>query len=258
MKLLIVEDEPLLARQLVSIVQDLEPTAEIVGQCTGIVSTLEWLRLHDAPDLILMDIELSDGQCFEIFRQYRVVSPVIFTTAYDEYALKAFKVNSVDYLLKPVRPDELAMAFHKWKEMKTAGMVPVSMQAMQSMLREMMELQQKALYKERILVRQGQKMISVNIPDVAYFNAKNTLNFITTKSKQQYFLDHTLDQVEQFVCPKTFFRANRQFIVSHDIITALHPWFNGRIKLETSLPTEEAIIISRDKAPLFKAWMGAS
>lgn len=253
MKLLIVEDEQLLARQLTKMLLSLEPGAEIIGQTNSIESTVDWLRNNEMPDIIFMDIELADGQCFAIFEKFPLKSPVIFTTAYDEYVLKAFKVNSIDYLLKPIKPGELKTALEKWKEIAA----PRSMDILKSLVNDLVKTKDAAVYRERFLVKQGQKMISVSTGEIAFFNAKNTLNYITTKSKQKFLLDYTLDDIEQLVEPKKFFRANRQFIVSHDIITAIHPWFNGKLKVETRVAPDDEIIISREKASQFREWMGA-
>lgn len=260
MKLLLVEDEPLLARQLTKLLASLEPDAEIAGQTNSIESTVEWLGSHARPDLVLMDIELADGQCFEIFNRFPVKSPVIFTTAYDEYALRAFKVNSIDYLLKPIQPGELRLALDKWKELQTDSSALKITTSISTLVRDLVNARDGAAsvpaYRDRFLVKQGQKMISVNTGEAAYFHAKNTLNFIITKDEQKFLLDHTLDQVEKLVPPEDFFRANRQFILSHDIIRAFYPWFNGKLKIETSIPTGEEVIVSRERAPLFRTWMG--
>ena len=261
MKLLIVEDEQLLARQLINLLLNLEPSAIIAGQTNSIENTVDWLNTNQCPDLIFMDIELADGQCFEIFQQVTVKSPVIFTTAYNEYALKAFKVNSIDYLLKPIRSEDLRYSLSKWKELRE-GSTQMQLTYLNDLVRDLSGLKQSQSYneylsyRERFLVRQGQKMISINTRDVAFFQSKNTLNFINTKSKQKFVLDCPLDQVEKLVSPRNFFRANRQFILSSEIITAVHPWFNGKLKIETTFSTEEDIIVSREKAPLFKLWMG--
>jgi two-component system LytT family response regulator len=257
MRLLIVEDEGLLARQLIGLVTVLEPTAQVAGQTASIETTVEWLENNPAPDLVFMDIELADGQCFEIFNRYPVKSPVIFTTAYDEYALKAFKVNSIDYLLKPVQSDDLRAALAKWKELRATHPAQASLSGIEALVTDLVKEREASSYKERFLVKQGQKMLSVNRGDIAFFQAKNTLNFITTRSKQKFLLDYTLDEVEQLVPARDFFRANRQYILAHDIITAFHPWFNGKLKVDISLPVDEEIIISREKAPQFRAWMGA-
>ncbi|HYH14537.1 MAG TPA: LytTR family DNA-binding domain-containing protein [Flavisolibacter sp.] len=255
MKVLIVEDENLLAKQLTNLITTIEPLAEILGRTTSIQNTAQWLMNHPAPDLIFMDIELADGQCFEIFNQTTIKTPVIFTTAYDEYALQAFKVNSVDYLLKPIKESELRTAINKYKDLRAQPVnqsVAIDMNALINQLKRATPLP----YKDRFLVKTGQKMASINTNQIAYFCAKNTLNFIVTKDNKKHVIDYTLDEIEDQVDPKHFFRANRQYILAHDVISHIHSWFNGKLKVELSSKTEEDIIISRDKAPLLKSWMG--
>lgn len=257
MKLLIVEDEQLLMRQLIKLIRDIEPAAEIVGQANSIKGTVDWLQTHEEPELILMDIELADGQCFEIFNRFPVKSPVIFTTAYDEYALQAFKVNSIDYLLKPVKEAELLTAFNKWKQRHLQQTVPDTESNIDKLISDMLRQYAPPKYRDRFLVKQGQKMIPVRLDDIAFFNARNTLNFLNTKSRQKFPINYTLDQVEQFIPPQEFFRANRQFILAHNSISAIHPWFNGKLKVDLLYPADDDIIISREKAAAFKEWMGS-
>lgn len=256
MKVFLIEDEQLLARQLTSLLKKIEPGVEILGHTNSIETSVAWLDQHPAPQLIFMDIELADGQCFEIFNRIKVSSPVIFTTAYDEFALKAFKVNSIDYLLKPIKEEELVSALNKWKQLQRSTANTHSIESITGILNSLVKEKENS-YRKRFLVKHGQKMVSVNTSDIAFFNARNTLNFITTRTKQKYLVDYTLDEIEELVHPNQFFRANRQFILAHDIITAVHPWFNGKLKVDLSLPLEEEIIVSRDKAPQLKAWMGA-
>lgn len=252
MKLLIVEDEALLAKQLIIMVRALQPNSEVAAHTNSIESTVQWLQQNSAPDLILMDIELADGQCFEIFEQVEVRSPVIFTTAYDEYALRAFKVNSVDYLLKPVKEEELHNAINKWK----SGVAAASMQ-IKTLIQELKNPASTTKYRDRFLVKQGQKLVSVAVAEIAYFCAKNTLAFLVTRKGQKFVIDYTLDELADLVDPGCFFRANRQYIIAQEIVLAIHPWLNGKVKLDLAVPVEEAVVISRDKAPLFKEWMGA-
>ncbi|MFT3824424.1 MAG: LytTR family DNA-binding domain-containing protein [Chitinophagaceae bacterium] len=256
MKILIVEDEALLAKQLKNMVTSLEPAAEILAHTNSVQTTTQWLQTNDAPDLVLMDIELADGQCFEIFNQVTVKSPVIFTTAYDEYALRAFKVNSIDYLLKPIKEEDLQTALQKWKKLtqhKATMSANINMEALVNELRKNGNSQP---YRDRFLVKQGQKLISVALKDIAFFFAKNSVNFLITKKGQKFVVDYTLDDIEKNIDPQDFFRANRQFIISHDIIVAIHPWFNGKMKVELTIPSDEDVIVSRDKAPLLKTWLG--
>jgi two-component system, LytTR family, response regulator LytT len=254
MKVLIVEDEVLLAKQLKNLLLELEPELELAGQTNSIDTTVQWLQQNEAPELVFMDIELADGQCFEIFNQVKVKSPVIFTTAYDEFALRAFKVNSIDYLLKPINSQELRKALDKWRELYAANQQPfIPVEALMNQLKTAVN----SNYRDRFLVKQGQKMLSINTSEIAYFFARNALSFLITRSNQKYVIDYTLDEIEQLIHPKQFFRANRQFILTHDMITSIHPWFNGKLKLDIKLPTDEDILVSREKAPLFKQWMGA-
>jgi two-component system, LytTR family, response regulator LytT len=250
MKLLIVEDEHLLARELSRLITSIEPSATILGQCNSIESTVKWLKEHEAPELIFMDIELADGQCFEIFDEVEIKTPVIFTTAYDEFAIRAFKVNSIDYLLKPIQKHELESAINKWKDYHGKSRSA----NLESLLRQ---LAKTVEYKERFLVKQGQKLVSIHLNEVAFFNARNTLNYIITRNKQKFIVDHTLDELEKMVDPKYFFRANRQYIIAHDIITAVHPWFNGKLKIDNAVLPEEEILVSRERAAVFKEWLGA-
>jgi two-component system, LytTR family, response regulator LytT len=252
MKVLIVEDENLLAKQLTNLIQKVEPSADIAGRTSSIQSTLDWLAHNAAPELIFMDIELADGQCFDIFTKTVIKTPIIFTTAYDEYALQAFKVNSVDYLLKPILEEELKSAIQKYKELRLQQPTAIDMSALLHQLKGVTSPD----YKDRFLVKTRQKMVSINTNDIALFYTKNTLNFLVTKTNQKHVIDYTLDEIENQVNPKYFFRANRQYILAHDIIAAVHSWFNGKLKVDLSVKTEEDIIISRDRAPYFKSWMG--
>ena len=257
MKLLIVEDEALLAKSLISMVQEIEPHCRIVAHTNSIETTVAWLQEHEAPDLILMDIELADGQCFEIFTQVPVHSSVIFTTAYDDYALQAFKVNSVDYLLKPIKEAELRQAITKWKTVHAQKAEATGSAQIEALLSTLKKTTLATKYRDRFLVKQGRKLVSIPTSDIAYFCARNTLNFMVTKTKQKFVVEYTLDELDDMMHPNYFFRANRQYIVAHEVISTIHPWFNGKIKIDIAVPVEEDIIISRDKAPLFKEWMGA-
>jgi len=199
----------------------------------------------------MMDIELADGQSFDIFKQVQLESPVIFTTAYDEFAIKAFKVNSIDYLLKPIKESELRVAIEKFK--KTKQHQPISML---ELLKKIEQLGNQRGYRSRFLIKQGQKMVSIDISEVAYFYSENKCTFMRTNQNQKYIIDLTLDELEKELAPQQFFRANRQYILSEKSIVSIHSWFNQKLKAEVNPPTEEHIIISRDKANAFKAWMG--
>ena len=252
MQLLIVEDEMLMAKSLQKLVAEVEPTARIMAITQSVEETVGWLKSHPAPDVILMDIELADGQSFDIFQQTEVKAPVIFTTAYDEFAIKAFKVNSIDYLLKPVKEGELKQAFHKYKAAKLAA-VPDGLHAL---LAEIKRLQQPSGYRERFLVKQGQRLHSIETSEIAYLFSENGFSFLRTKQGLKYIVDYSLDELEASLPPKEFFRVNRQYILSNSCIAGIHTWFNQKLKVDVSPPTGEPIVISRDKAPAFREWMG--
>jgi two-component system LytT family response regulator len=251
MKILIVEDEILLAKELRKMLLSIEHSAEICGATQSVEETVQWLRQNDTPDLVMMDIELADGQSFDIFKQVQLESPVIFTTAYDEFAIKAFKVNSIDYLLKPIKESELRVAIEKFK--KTKQHQPISML---ELLKKIEQLGNQPGYRSRFLIKLGQKMVSIDISEVAYFYSENKCTFMRTNQNQKYIIDLTLDELEKELAPQQFFRANRQYILSEKSIVSIHSWFNQKLKAEVNTPTEEHIIISRDKANAFKAWMG--
>jgi two-component system, LytTR family, response regulator LytT len=255
MKILIIEDENLAARKLKKLVSELEPMADIVGMTDSIESSVEWLESNPTPDLILMDIELADGQSFEIFNRTEVNSTIIFTTAYDEYALKAFKVNSIDYLLKPVRSEELEKALNKFKALKKAGTSDNRVN-IEELLKELRQNQSKQDYRDRFLVKQGQRFITVETNDIAYFFTEDRVNFIKTRSGQRFIVDYTLDELEQTLDTRQFFRANRQFIVHAKAVESVHPYFNNKLKLHLKPTIEEEVLISREKASEFKQWMG--
>ena len=256
MKLLVVEDEPLLAKRLAHLIGVQLPEATIAGSTKSIVATVKWLRENGDPDLIFMDIELADGQCFDIFLHCTTKSPIIFTTAYDEYALKAFKLNSIDYLLKPIKEEELAAAIKKWKESRRDLREHTTAARIEMLLQEFRK-GPAAQYRDRFLVRQGQKLIPVAVEEVGYFSSKSSISFLVTKLQQKYFIDYTLDEVEEMLDPRQFYRVNRQFILARTTVKAVQPWFNGKLKLNTHLHVDEDIVVSREKAAAVKDWLGA-
>jgi two-component system LytT family response regulator len=256
MRILIIEDELLIAKKLQKLVMELEPSAEITETTNCIASTVRWLQVNKHPDLILMDIELADGQCFDIFKQVEIKSPVIFTTAYDDFALKAFKVNSIDYLLKPIKSDELRNALNKFHSLSSAPAASDTLLNYDKLLSVLQKLPAAKNYRDRFLVKQGQKSFSISSNEVAYFFTEKSINYLLTQNKKKYIIDYTLDEVEQSLDPARFYRANRQTIVSSAAVMAMHPWFNGKLKLELNPDHEEHVLISREKAGEFKQWMG--
>ncbi len=253
MEILIVEDEQLGAEKLIRMLISIDPSISIVGHTRSIKATVEWLLQHAHPDIILMDIELTDGQSFEIFNHVNIKSMVIFTTSYDEYALQAFKVNSVDYLLKPIKKEELQHAldkYHEWRQKFSTPTVNVEH------LIQQLKQQQSNVWRSRFLVKLGQKLLSVETRDIAYFYADGRLSYFVTWSKQKFIVDYTIEELEPMLDPQQFYRANRAFIVHIKAIAQTHSYFNGKLKLDLQPPIDKEVLISRERATNFKEWMG--
>ena len=257
MKVLIVEDEVLAIRKLQHTLASLESDIEVVGTADSIAGTVEWLETHSSPDLILMDIELTDGQSFEIFNRIEVQSPVIFTTSYDEFALKAFKVNSVDYLLKPVQKDELAAAIEKFRNLQVnrAGN-KASESPITELVKELQQTLQQKEFRSRFLVRQGQKLVSIEVSSIAYFYSDEKLNFFTTCDGKNYIVDYTIDEIENMTDPARYFRIGRGFMVAINSIDQIHDYFGNRLKLLLKPVSTKEVIVSREKVTDFKKWLG--
>jgi two-component system, LytTR family, response regulator LytT len=254
MKILIVEDEPLGAETLVQYVKEIDASIQVAGITESIRGTVEWLQQNPAPDLVLMDIELADGQSFEIFNRVKITSAVIFTTSYDEYALKAFQVNSIDYLLKPIKKNDLKKAIDKYREMKQ--LFSGSGINIEHLLHDL-RLQQNQAQRNRFLVKQGQRLVSIEVNDIAYFFAEGRLSYFCTWNKQKYVVDYTMEELENMIDPQIFFRANRSYIIHVKSVIQIHNYFNGKLKLEIKPAIEkDDVVISREKAGAFKEWMG--
>lgn len=251
MKILIVEDEELAVKKLQKTLELVNPDAEVVGFADSIKSTVEWLQDNPQPDLILMDIELADGQSFEIFNLVEVKSPVIFTTSYDEFALKAFKVNSVDYLLKPIQKDELKSALDKYQKMKTGSDVNLDV-----LVRELQQKLQPREYRKRFLVKHGQKLVSVEIGEIAYFYSDGRLNFFKTTDNRKFVVDYTMDELEEMLDPAEYFRISRSFYVSVSSIEKIDDYFGNRLILALRPAVDKEALVSREKVTDFKKWMG--
>lgn len=247
MKILLVEDEPMAAHRLEEMVLSLRPNATIVAQPESVAETVEWLQANDHPDLILLDIQLADGTCFNIFEQVEVTAPVIFTTAYDEYALQAFKVNSIDYLLKPVKKDQLETALHKLEQQSAHLMADYAQLAA--------ALQGKKSHKKRFLIRVGQRIQTVKTSEIAYFYSEAKSTFLCTSENRTYTLDESLDALEDMLPKDLFFRINRKFIVHLEAIAAMHTYSKSRVLLELQPPYHEKVIVSTDRSPHFKKWL---
>jgi DNA-binding LytR/AlgR family response regulator len=251
MKILIVEDEELAVKKLQKTLLAVDASAEVIGTTDSIKATVEWLQEHPQPDLILMDIELADGQSFEIFNLAEVKSPVIFTTSYDEFALKAFKVNSVDYLLKPIQKEELQAALDKFKKLKSNTDVNID-----SLVKELQHKLQPKEYRKRFLVKLGQKLVSVEIGEIAYFYSDGRLNFFKTFDNKKFVVDYTMDELDDMLDPKVYFRTSRSFYVSVNSIEKIDDYFGNRLILGLKPAVDKEALVSREKVTEFKKWMG--
>ncbi len=257
MNILIVEDEELAVKKLQKTLAAIDSTAEVVGMTDSIKSTVEWLQENAAPDLILMDIELCDGQSFEIFNLTEVKSPVIFTTSYDEYALKAFKVNSVDYLLKPIQKEELQAALNKFKQVKSYNSTEAKAGiSIDSLVKELQQKLQPKEYRKRFLVKHAQKLVSIEVDDIAYFYSDGRLNFFKSTDNKKYVVDYTMDELEEMLDPEKYFRISRSFYVSIDSVDQIHDYFGNRLILYLKPTVDKEALVSREKVTEFKKWMG--
>lgn len=252
MKALIIEDEYPAAERLAQLVHALDAEIEILAKLDSVKSALEWFQSQTHLDLIFSDIQLSDGLSFEIFETMHIEAPIIFTTAYDEYAIKAFKVKSIDYLLKPVKQDELAKALEKYKRM-----IPVtSVQNQLIQVREAGLIAQQKEYKERFLVKHREEFVSIPVGEIAYFYTVYENIYMFTTGNKKYVLEYTLEELEKLLNPGCFFRLNRQVLAHIQSITGIHAHFNGKLKIQLAPTTQEDIYVSREKAKAFRLWMG--
>jgi DNA-binding LytR/AlgR family response regulator len=258
MRILIVEDEDLAVKKIKKTLGEVDANADVVGVTDSIAATADWLETNPSPDLILMDIELSDGQSFEIFSRVPVKSAVVFTTSYDEYALKAFKVNSIDYLLKPVQKEDLEAALNKYKQMKqmyASGDGNTSLN-MDALVKELQHKLQPKEYRKRFLVKHGQKLVSIEADEIAYFFSDGRLNFFKTDDNRKFVVDYTMDELEDMLDPQKYFRISRSFYVSVRSISQIHDYFGNRLMLQLKPEVDKEAIVSREKVSDFKKWMG--
>ncbi|MDQ6479036.1 LytTR family DNA-binding domain-containing protein [Dyadobacter sp. LHD-138] len=264
MNILIVEDEKLAVRKLTKLLEETAPELVVKGVAPSIDATVEWIQENRAagekePDLIFMDIELADGQSFEIFNRVEIRSTVIFTTSYDEYALQAFKVNSIDYLLKPVQKEDLQRSLKKFHDLtgnqrrEESGTLPVSLE---SILKNFQLQQPPVEYRKRFLVKQGARLLSIEVSDIAYFYIEDGISLFRNHQGQKFVVDYRMDELADFLDPDHFFRINRGMIVTHQSVVQIQPYFNNRLALTLKPAYEKEAIVSREKSNDFKKWMG--
>ena len=249
MNIVIIEDENLSAEHLTNLLQKIDLSIAVINYFDTVSASAKAFNEGLTADLIFMDIHLADGNSFEIFSQVKLEIPVIFTTAFDNYAIQAFKQNSVDYLLKPIAFQDLKFAIDKFEKQKKSGneeLISSIAMAYQQMNKE---------YKTRFLVKLGQTIDSIPIEDIHHFETKESLSFLVTNKGNHYPIDYTLDQLETLIQPKQFFRINRKIILNIQSIEKVSTYFNSRLSITTKFLDNEARIVSRERVNDFKKWL---
>jgi len=251
-KVLIIEDEKPAAEWLRQLILKLNPEISVLAVIDSVSGAVEWFQQNPVPDLAFMDIQLADGLSFEIFERVKVACPVIFTTAYEEYAIKAFKVNSVDYLLKPIAYSELEAAFQKFgakfQDFKAAPEITIELL---NKVREMLRKQ----YKTRFVIKVGEHLKSIPVEEILFFYSLDKATYLCTADFKTYLVDYSLDHICEMVDEHRFFRINRKYILSNLSIADIVVYSNSRLKIKLKKPDEEGIIVSRDKVAAFKEWL---
>lgn len=248
MKVLIIEDERPAAQKLIRLLGEIDPGIEVTDVLKSVEESINWLQDKPSPDLVFMDIQLEDGTCFEIFEKYDLKKPVVFTTAYDEYSLKAFKVNSVDYLLKPIDPEELKYAIEKYRVFHSEK---ADFGKLESLINQL-----KPRTKERFLIKVGKHFRSIPISSINCFYIKERCNFINIQNGKNYAIDYSLDKIEQLVDPGLFFRINRNFIINFSAIKDIVAYSSNRLKIIlNNWSDQDEILVSRERVADFKKWM---
>ena len=251
MNLVLLEDEQPALRHLKRMIEEVAPHTRIVAEFDSVESATVWFQSNIEYDLVISDIQLSDGLSLAVFKSMKMVKPIIFTTAFDHFAIEAFKVNGIDYLLKPIKAEDLRAAFDKYKTFyKAASSSSVDIE------RLLMQIAgQEKIYKTRLLVHFRDELKSIPVDTIAFIHSENRTSHLYTKTGEMLILDQNMEELESQLNPQHFFRANRQFIISFNSIKSSHAHFNGKIKIILTLPTKEEVIVSREKSADFKAWL---
>lgn len=249
MKILIIEDEEPASERIGAMVREFDPAIHILATLRSVKESLEWLRSHAAPDLIIVDIQLNDGLSLEIFKTNPAPSPLIFTTAYDEYLMKAFEFNSIDYLLKPIQKEKLHNALSKYLKLKqhfTGNLVSLFEQLRDG----------STSSPQRLIVKKGTDFVTVKADDVAYFYTEHKIVFLVDNVGKRYIVDKPLAELESQLDKTLFFRVNRKYLVHANAVTRFKPYEKGRVVIELQPPVGEEIVISQENASEFKQWIG--
>jgi len=253
MRILIIEDENLAADKLEQMILRYDAEYEILDKLRSVEAATAWFAEHKAPDLLFLDIHLLDGTCFDILKKIDIPCPVIFTTAYDAYALDAFQLNSIDYLLKPISFSKLQQAFQKLETMQHTFQQHQQSQQLDNVLHTLQTQQQ--VYKTRFLVKSGARLFSVATEQARYFFTADRITFLVTAEGKKYSINHTLDELEDLLNPADFFRINRQMIIHIESVQMVHKYFKGRLKVDLSPTYEEEAMVSSRRVADFQAWL---
>lgn len=248
-KIFIVEDEKPAAKRLSNLIMEIMPETEIVDYADSVQSATEYLLNHPQPDLMMLDIQLGDGISFDIFKQVKINCPVIFTTAYDEYAIKAFELNSIDYLLKPVSREALAKSIEKFETLRRQNTVFDI-----NTLIPLLENSKKA-YKKRFLISIAERLVSIDTTEIAYFTSFDKNTFLVNHQGMYYAIDLSLDTLDEMLDPQQFFRVNRQFIVSVGSIDKIHLLSRSRLKIKLKPTPKEDVLVSNARTHQFREWL---
>lgn len=254
MRVLIIEDEPLAAERMEELIKAYDSTIIVAGRCDSVKESVRWLSSNLQPDLLFLDVQLGDGLSFEIFDQAEVDCPVIFTTAYDAYAIDAFRLNSISYLLKPIRQEELNAAIEKYKASPWFSEVQESVMQQQvalDMVRQLFTRQ----YKKRFMVKTGQHLRSITTDDILCFSSLDKATWATLGGGKSVLLDYTLEQLEGLIDPERFFRVSRRYIVSFEAIDDIITYSGSKLKLKIKHCSDDDLFVSRDRMQEFKTWL---
>ncbi len=249
MNVIIIEDEESAGKRLQKLVKEMMPGATIGKVISSVKEAVLYFKENE-PALIFADIQLTDGESFDIFRQVEITSPIIFTTAYDSYAIHAFKLNSIDYLLKPIKKEDLKNAIAKYKKLQSNKTFNGDN------LKLLLEgVQKKPQYKERFIVRIGEHMKTIQVSEVGYFYTENKANFMVLKNGKRYLSEFTLDQLDAILNPREFFRINRQFIIGISSINEMHTYSKSRVHITLDPPCKIETVVSTERSAPFKSWL---
>ncbi len=252
MNVLIIEDETLTARRLESQLLRYDPTIRVLDRLPSVAQAVAWLRTHPVPDLLFLDIQLEDDLGFRIFEQVQVSTPIIFTTAYDEYMVQAFKVNSIDYLLKPIDYDTLVAALEKYKTLRQHFAAPPDLSTLLQLLGKPAE----PTYRDRFMVSIGPKLRSVEVAEIAYFFLEEKITFLTNQQGSMLPLEYSLDRLTQLLNPRQFFRVSRQYLVNLAAIQTVHTYSASKLKIQLLPTPRHEVLVSGDRVAEFKEWLG--